>query len=68
MPYDERTAMRPSPLTSHARPRRGEKFSHCLFMPVLPGNPGSPGKVNPAGAFRNTVLFTLFRKLSMLKL
>src|SRR5688500_6901 len=43
-PYDERTAMRPSPVTSQAIPTRGEKFHHCVTRPVLPdGNPGSPG-------------------------
>ena len=26
----DRTAMRPLPLTSHATPRRGERFNHCL--------------------------------------
>src|SRR5258705_2648837 len=28
--YDERTAVRPSPCTSHARPTRGEKSHHFL--------------------------------------
>src|SRR6266545_812946 len=44
MEYDERTARRPSPRTSHATPPRGERFHHCLLRPVCPfGNPGSPG-------------------------
>jgi hypothetical protein len=38
--YDDRTARRPSPCTSHATPPRGERFPHCVFNPVLPlGNP-----------------------------
>ena len=42
--YDERTASRPSPCTSHAMPPRGDRFHHCLFIPVfaLLGNPASP--------------------------
>src|SRR4249919_2410029 len=44
MPYEERRAVRPLPLTSHAQPTRGEKFSHCIFSPVWPpGKPASPG-------------------------
>src|SRR5688572_13367813 len=35
-PYDDRTDMRPSPVTSQATPTRGEKFSHCRFMPDDP--------------------------------
>ena len=66
--YDERTASRPSPCTSHAMPPRGDRFHHCLFIPVLAllGKPASPAYSNPAGALRNTLLFTPFRKLSML--
>ena len=42
--YDDRTARRPSPWTSHARPRRGAMLSHCVFNPVFPsGNSASPG-------------------------
>src|SRR5262245_28529777 len=42
--YDDLTAMRPSPCTSHATPMRGEKFHHFLFRPDVPeGNPASPG-------------------------
>ena len=37
--------MRPLPLTSHATPRRGERFHHCLFIPVFAffGNPAFAG-------------------------
>src|SRR6185295_17669413 len=68
MAYDERTASRPSPCTSHATPPRGDRFHHCLSIPVfaLFGNPLSPAYRRPAGAFRNTVLCVLFWKLLML--
>src|SRR5215216_3710825 len=43
-PYEPRTAVRPSPVTSHATPRRGDRFTHCLFTPLRPGGkPASPG-------------------------
>src|SRR5688572_2769861 len=43
-PYEVRTAIRPSPVTSHATPTRGEKFHHFGTRPVFPpGKPGSPG-------------------------
>src|SRR5436189_568022 len=39
--YDERTAIRPVPLTSHAIPSRGETFHHFLVKPDVPdGKPG----------------------------
>ncbi len=42
--YDDRTARRPSPYTSHAKPTRGAMLFHCVFSPVFPdGNPESPG-------------------------
>src|SRR6185503_16695460 len=65
MPYDARTAVLPSPVTSHARPTRGEKLSHCLLMPEpLSGKPGSPGYISPAGALRNRLLLTPAAKFS----
>src|SRR6266852_5728443 len=65
MPYDERTASRPLPVTSHATPTRGDTFVHCFFNPVLPfGNPGSPGYSRPGGAFRKTVLLVPLLKLA----
>src|SRR5512138_3922436 len=67
-PYDPRRAVRPSPNTSHAMPARGEKFRHCGLSPDFPfGNPGSPGKISPAGALMKTVLLIPLRKLSRLK-
>src|SRR2546429_216911 len=50
-------------------PPRGDRFHHCLLMPVLAllGNPASPAYNKPDGALRKTLLFTPFRKLSMLK-
>src|SRR5262245_46558092 len=41
--YDARTEVRPSPFTSHPSPSRGPMFPHCLWAPVFPGNPESPG-------------------------
>ena len=42
--YDDRTARRPSPWTSHATPARGARFHHWMFNPVFPsGKPASPG-------------------------
>ena len=38
-----RTDVRPSPLGSHEMPTRGARFDHTVFMPELPGKPGSPG-------------------------
>ena len=66
--YDDRTASRPSPCTSHATPKRGERFPHCLSSPVfaLSGKPSSPAYSTPAGALRNTVLLTPRWKFSML--
>src|SRR5262245_34830647 len=57
--YDGRRAVPPAPVTSHAAPTRGERLSHCLFVPVLPGgNPSAPGYRSPAGAFTKLVLRT----------
>src|ERR1041384_5646005 len=46
--YDDRTARRPSPRTSHATPARGDRFHHWMFNPVFPeGEPASSGEVRP---------------------
>src|SRR4030095_91105 len=67
--YDERTAVRPLPLTSHAMPTRGEKFHHFLVKPDVPGGkPGSPGEMRPAAALWNTVLTTFRLKRSRSKI
>src|SRR5206468_2614654 len=64
-PYEARTFVRPSPIGSQASPTRGPKFFHCLFIPALVGNPASPGKYSPAGAFGKTVLLTFCWNLVM---
>src|SRR5688572_25682081 len=56
LPYETRIDVLPLPVGSQATPARGPKFFHCFCMPALVGNPGSPGKYRPAGAFGNTVL------------
>src|SRR5688572_6800716 len=41
--YEDRTAVRPSPVTSQATPARGERFPHSLVVPLsTPANPGTP--------------------------
>ena len=42
-PYPARTDVRPSPFGSQEIPTRGARFDHTVFMPELPGKPGSPG-------------------------
>src|SRR5262245_24542409 len=52
MPYDPRKDIFPSPFGSHPNPNRGPKVFQFLFIPArLFGKPGSPGYVNPGGAF-----------------
>jgi hypothetical protein len=54
-PYDARTEVLPSPFGSQVMPTRGPTLPHCVCMPACVGNPASPGKNRPAGAFGNTV-------------
>ena len=54
--YDDRTAVRPSPVTSQAMPARGARFVHCFLRAACPGEPGSPGYTRPSGALGYTVL------------
>src|SRR5262245_46650283 len=60
LPYEARMFVLPEPVGSHATPTRGPKLVHCGSIPACVGNPGSPGKYRPAGAFGNTVLWTFW--------
>src|SRR3954471_10242086 len=61
-PYESRTEVLPSPEGSHDMPTRGPRFPHCVFMPAWDGNPASPGKYSPAGAFGKTTLWMFWLK------
>src|SRR6266850_119864 len=52
IPYAARITIKPSPLGSHASPKRGAKWSQRSNMNFpYGGDPGSPGMSNPTGAF-----------------
>src|ERR1700682_5946556 len=58
MPYAARMEVRPSPFGSKASARRGAKLFSLRLATPLPGYPGSPGNISPAGALLYTVLLT----------
>ena len=44
--YDERTARRPSPCTSHATPARGDEVPPLLVQPGLPGREARVARID----------------------